>query len=136
MPLLGSPLLTVLIKSPLCLTYSPCKGLGTLPLSSYSLEYTSYRIHFSFLLFSFSFYFLPFSFFPIIMFLFVLFMTHVCVLQRCCNLRDRIGWIFITCYAIIYKSILNADIDVTCDELGYILMYILLYQLNLSLSRI
>ena len=105
------------------------------------------RIHFSFLLFSFSFYFLPFSFFLLrftsflfpffpLLCSFLLFMTHVCILQRCCNLRDRIGWIFITCYAIIYKSILNADIDVTCDKLGYIFMYILLYQLNLSLSRI
>ena len=170
------------LKSPLCLTYNPCKGLGTLLLSSYSLEYTSYRKHFSFLLFSFSFYFLPFSFFlfrftfflfpfflfrftfflfpfflfrftfflfPFFLFRFtfflfpffpllcsfLLFMTHVCVLQRCCNLRDRIGWVFITCYAIIYKSILNADIEVTCDELGYILMCIL-YQLNLSFYHV
>ena len=34
--------------------------------------------------------------------------------------------IFNTSYAIIYKSILNTYIDVCiCDELGYILMYML-----------
>ena len=45
------------------------------------------------------------------------------------NLRDmdRTSDFYNTCYAIIYKSILNAYIDVCiCDELGYILMYIYL----------
>ena len=49
-------------------------------------------------------------------------------MQRCRNLRDvDRSWIFIirTCYAIIYKSILNAYIDVCIyDEIGYIVYLI------------
>ena len=134
MPFLGSPLLTVLrvlFISPIVLARDLVHYPSLLIL--WSTHHTEYIFLFSFFLFRFTFFLFPF--FPLLC-SFLLFMTHVCVLQRCCNLRDRIGWVFITCYAIIYKSILNADIDVTCDKLGYIFMYILLYQLNLSLSRI
>ena len=55
------------------------------------------------------------------------------------NLRDmdRTSGFYNTCYAIIYKRILNAYIDVCiCDELGYFLMYILLYQSHYEFIRI
>ena len=51
----------------------------------------------------------------------------------------HMGWPLDTCYAIIYKSILNAYIDVCiCNELGYFNVYLNYTNLimNLSLSTI
>ena len=111
-------------------------------LSSFSFfSFFVLRIYFLFFLFPFSLYFFLFLFPFLLYFSFltcqILFIYSTndiydtCVLQRCHNLRD-IGQpcgFYNTCYAIIYKSILNAYtayIDVCiCDELGYILNLII-----------
>ena len=98
----------------------------------FSLSFTFFL--FSFFSFSFTFLLFPFflfrllssfflfrllsSFFPFFLFRLLTtrmaFIIHVCVLQCCRNLKDmdRPLDFYYTCYAIIYKSILNAYIDI------------------------
>ena len=66
------------------------------------------------------FFFVYFRFWP-----FFLFYLNIAAIFRDMHGRGWPSYFYNTCYAIIYKSILNAYI---CDKLGYALMYILLYQ--------